>query len=158
MCGANISDSWITKDVIKVKLTLLHPCHRQQSTAGAMNLLAAGGVYNKLLTTDFCVYKMSKMAENTQLQQSPARFTSYADVETLVRSAIEWSKSACQQRGVRVQNYCPTRADDISNWFVVFPRPWLPLLGAAAELLVICSLSHRNRKEERETDGKAGEW
>lgn len=54
-----------------------------------MNLLAAGGVYNKLLTTDFCVYKMSKMAENTQLQQSPARFTSYADVETLVRSAIE---------------------------------------------------------------------
>ena len=25
-------------------------------------------------------------------------------------------------------------------------------------LLLICSLSHRNRKEERETDGKAGEW
>lgn len=37
-------------------------------------------------------------------------------------------------------------------------RPWLPLLGAVAVLLLICSLSHRNRKEERETDGKAGEW
>lgn len=37
-------------------------------------------------------------------------------------------------------------------------RPWLPLLGAVPVLLLICSLSHRNRKEERETDGKAGEW
>lgn len=37
-------------------------------------------------------------------------------------------------------------------------RPWLPLLGAVAVLLLICSLSHRNRKEERETDGKPGEW
>lgn len=37
-------------------------------------------------------------------------------------------------------------------------RPWLPLLGAVAVLLLISSLSHRNRKEERETDGKSGEW
>ncbi|CAG03189.1 unnamed protein product [Tetraodon nigroviridis] len=27
-----------------------------------------------------------------------------------------------------------------------------------AVLLLISSLSHRNRKEEKETDGKAGEW
>lgn len=37
-------------------------------------------------------------------------------------------------------------------------RAWLPLLGAVPVLLLICSLSHKNRKEERETDGKAGEW
>lgn len=33
-----------------------------------------------------------------------------------------------------------------------------PIKGAVALLLLICSLSHRNRKEEKETDGKVGEW
>lgn len=67
------------------------------------------------------INKVSKTAEGGELQQYNIFHPARTHTNTHTNTAPKWSKSASEQLGVRVQNYCATQLDDISHRSIVFP-------------------------------------